>query len=101
MPGTLACDDLEFARGIRIADPVIEAAPLERVVNFAGAVRGDDDDRRLRRLHGAHFRNGDLEVRQHFEQERLERFIGAVEFVDQQHRRAGRVRLQRLQAAAA
>ncbi len=38
-----------------------------------------------------------LEIGQHFEQERLERLVAAVEFVDQQHRRAGRVRLQRLQ----
>ena len=27
-------------------DPVVEAAPLERVVHVAGAVRGEDDDRR-------------------------------------------------------
>ncbi len=51
----------------------------------------------MRGLHRAHFRNGDLKVAQHFEQERLERFVGAIELVDQQHRRAGGVRLQRLQ----
>ena len=32
-----------------------------------------------------------------FQQIRLERLVGAVEFVDQQHRRAGDIRLQRLQ----
>ena len=36
-------------------------------------------------------------VGEHFEQERLERLVGAVELVDQQHRRAGGVRLERLQ----
>ena len=34
---------------------------------------------------------------EHFEQERLERLVGAVDLVDQQHRRAGGVRLERLQ----
>ncbi len=48
-------------------------------------------------LDRAELGNRHLEVGQHFEQERLEGFVGAVEFVDQQHRRAGRVRLQRLQ----
>ena len=42
-------------------------------------------------------RDRDLEIGQHFEQERLEGFVGAVEFVDQQHRRARGVRLERLQ----
>ena len=52
---------------------------------------------RMRGLHRADLRNGDLEVGQHFEQKRLERLVGAVELVDQQHRRAGSVGLQRLQ----
>ena len=47
-------------------------------------------------LHRAHFRNGDLEIAQHFEQERLEGLVGAVDLVDQQHRRAGGVGLERL-----
>ena len=76
---------------------MIEAAALERVVDLAGAVRGDDHDRRLVGLHGAELRDRDLEVGQHFEQERLERLVGAVELVDQQHRRAGGVGLERLQ----
>ena len=76
---------------------MIETAAFQRVVNFAGAVRGDDDDRRLRRLDGAEFGNRDLEVAENFQQIGLERLVGAVEFVDQQHRRAGDIRLQRLQ----
>ena len=48
-------------------------------------------------LDRAHFRNGDLEVGQHFEQERLERLVGAVDLVDQEHRRAGGIGLERLQ----
>ena len=93
----LGAHDLQLARGVGIADPVIEAAALERVVDFARAVRGDDHDRRMRGLDRAEFRDRDLEVGEHFEQERLERLVGAVEFVDQQHRRAGGVGLERLQ----
>ncbi len=48
-------------------------------------------------LHRAHFRNRDLKIAQHFEQKRLEGFVGAVDLVDQQHRRAGGVGLERLQ----
>ena len=48
-------------------------------------------------LDRAHFRNGDLKVGQHFEQKRLERLVGAIDLVDQQHRRAGGVGLERLQ----
>ena len=97
MPGTLARTIFKFALGVRIADPVIEAAALERVVDFARAVRGDDDDRRMLGLDGAELRDGHLEIGEHFEQERLERLVGAVELVDQQHRRAGGIGLERLQ----
>ena len=97
MPGTLARTISSSRVGDRIADPVIEAAALERVVDFAGAVGGDDDDRRMLGLDRAELGDGDLEVGQHFEQERLERLVAAVELVDQQHRRAGGIRLERLQ----
>ena len=49
------------------------------------------------RLDGAELRDRHLEIGQHLEQERLEGLVGAVELVDQQHRRAGRVGLERLQ----
>jgi len=95
--GDARFDDRQFALGRGIVDPVIEAAALQRVVNFAGAVRGDDHDRRCRRLHGAEFGDRDLKVREDFQKISLERLIGAVEFVDQEHRRARHIRLQRLQ----
>ena len=97
MPGTLARTIASSRSAFGIADPVIEAAPLQRVVDFAGAVRGDDHDRRMRRLDGAELGDRHLEIGQHLEQEGLERLVGAVELVDQQHRRAGRVGLERLQ----
>ena len=52
-------------------------------------------------LDRAELGDGDLEVGQHLEQIGLERLVGAVELVDQQHRRAVDVRLQRLQQRAA
>jgi hypothetical protein len=76
---------------------VIEAAALERVVDFARAVGGDDHNRRALGLDRAELGNGHLEVRQHLQQEGLERLVAAVEFVDQEHRRPRGVGLQRLQ----
>ncbi len=97
MPGHLGAHDRELARGIGIADPMVEAASLERVVDFAGAVRGDDDDRRMGRLHRAELGDGDLVIGEHLEEKRLERLVGAVELVDQEHRRAVRIGLERLE----
>ena len=90
-PRHLAADDLELARGVGIVDPVVEAAALQRVVDLAGAVGGDDDDRRLGGLDRAEFGDRHLEVGQDFQQERLEGLVGAVEFVDQEDRRAARL----------
>ena len=59
--------------GVRVVDPVVEAAPLQRVVDLAGAVRGDDDDRRLLGLDGPELRDRDLEVGQDLQQKSLER----------------------------
>ena len=66
---------------------MVEAAPLQRVVDLAGAVGGDDDDRRLLGLDRAELGHGHLEVGEDFQQERLERLVGAVELVDQEDRR--------------
>ena len=76
-------------------DPVEEAAPLERVVQLARPVRGEDHVRALRRVDRAELGNRDLEVREHLEQERLELLVGAVDLVDQQHDRL--LRLDRLE----
>ena len=45
----------------------------------------------------ADFGDRHLEVGEEFQEVGLERLVGAVEFVDQQYRRAGDIRLQRLQ----
>jgi hypothetical protein len=67
---------------------VVEAAALQGVVDFARPVGRDDDDRRLRRAEGAKLRHRNLKIRQDFKEKGLERLVRAVEFVDQQHRRA-------------
>src|SRR6185312_14776634 len=82
-------DDVRLARARRVVDPVVQAAALQRVVELAGAVRGEDDERtllgadRLAELGDRH-----LEVRQELEQERLELVVGAVDLVDEQDDRA-------------
>ena len=79
-------DDARLKRGVGVVDPVIDAAPPQRLVQVAGAVRGEDNDRGLRRAHGAGFGDRDGEVRQKFEQKRLEFMVGAVDLVDQKER---------------
>ena len=39
-------DDLELLLGRRVVDPVVEAAALQRVVDLARPVRGEDHPRR-------------------------------------------------------
>ena len=79
--------DLDLALEAGMADPVEEAASLERVVQLPRPVRGQDDGRPALRPHGPELGDRDLEVRQHLEQERLELVVGAVDLVDQQHDR--------------
>ncbi len=97
-PRHLPADDLQFLRGLRIIDPVIEAPALQRIVHFARPVGRDDDDRRLGGLDRRKLRDRHLEIREHFQQEGFEGLVGAVELVDQEDRRtdlpADRKRLQ-------
>ena len=55
-------------------------------MHVARAVRRDDHDRRHRRLERAELGHGDRVVGEDLEQERLELVVGAVDFVDEQHR---------------
>ena len=48
-PGTRRCEDRALARRVGKADPVVEAAALDRVVDLARAVAGEHDDRRASR----------------------------------------------------
>ena len=78
-------DDLDLAVDRRMADPVEEGAALERVVQLARPVGGEDHGRLAARADRAELGDRDLEVREHLEQERLELLVGAVDLVDQQH----------------
>ena len=85
--GTLAATIRSSFVEVGIVDPAVEAAPLQRVVDLARAVRGDDDDRRLGGADGAELGNRDLKVGEQLEQVALELLVGAIDLVDEQHRR--------------
>ena len=85
--GQARAHDLELARQAGVVDPVVEAAALEGVVQLAGAVGGEHDERRCRGAHGAELRDRHLPRREHLEQERLELVVGPVDLVDEEHAR--------------
>ena len=98
-PGHAQPHDLDLALDRRMPDPVEERAPLERVVQLARAVRGEDHGRLPPRADGAELGDRDLEVREHLEQERLELLVRAVDLVDEEH--DGLVRVDRLEERSA
>ena len=61
-PGRRVAHDLVLLLRGRVVDPVVEAAPLERVVDLAGAVGREDDPRRPLGPDRADLRHRDLEV---------------------------------------
>jgi hypothetical protein len=63
---------------------VVEAAALERVVDLARAVRGEDHTGGLCGPDRADLRDRDLEVREDLQQVCLELLVGPVDLVDQQ-----------------
>jgi hypothetical protein len=80
--------DGELAGEAGVVDPVVEAAAFQGVMHLARAVGGEDDDRGLGGADRAELGDGDLEVGEGFEQEGLERLVGAVKLVDQKDGRA-------------
>ena len=68
---------------------MIQTPPLQRVMNFARPVGGENNNRRLRCANGADLGHTDLEVREDFQQKGFKGIIGAIKLVDQQHRRTG------------
>ena len=86
-PGTLRAQDADLLLEAGMLDVEVQAAAPERVADLARAVRGQDDVRRVLRPDRAELRDRDLEVGQHLEQERLEAVVGAIDLVDEQHRR--------------
>src|SRR6266571_5300444 len=80
-----APDDLGDAGGVRVGDPVVQAAALERVVQVPGPVRGQHGNRGQGGLLGTELGNGDRRLGQQLEQEGLELVVGPVHLVDEQH----------------
>jgi hypothetical protein len=76
---------------------VIKAAALQRVMNFASSIRSQKDIGPMLRRDRADFGDGNLKVRKHFQQERLEFHVRAIDFVYQQYRGACTVGLDRFQ----
>src|SRR5207248_4910756 len=73
--GRARLDYLYLLVEVRVVDPVVQTAALERVVNLARAVGCDDHERRLPGLDGADLGDRDLEVREQLEQEGLELLV--------------------------
>ncbi len=69
----------------RMLNPVVEAAPLEGVVDVACAVGGENHQRRRLGRERAELGDGDRVIGQHFQQEGLELVVGPVDLVDEQH----------------
>ena len=83
----LDAQNRRLARRVGIVHPMIQAAAADRVMHLAGTVGGEHHHRLFLRPHHAELRDAELEVAEQLEQEGLERLIGAVQLVDQQHRR--------------
>jgi hypothetical protein len=76
--------DLDLARDVRMVEPQVEAAALERVVHLAGAVRGEHDDRRDGGPHLAQLGDRHGVLGEHLEEEGLELVVRPVDLVDEQ-----------------
>ena len=87
--GRVQADDLHLALELRVVEPEVEAAALQRLGQLARVVRGEDDDRHRRRRDLAQLGDRDLEVGEQLEQHRLELLVGLVDLVDQQDDRLG------------
>src|SRR5262245_40282210 len=83
----LGAYDAQLLLDVRVLDVEIEAAPLQRVADAAGAVRRQHHEGRVLGADGAELRDGDLEIRQHLQQERFESLVRAIDLVDEQHGR--------------
>src|SRR5579875_3311076 len=65
-------------------------------MDFARSVGGDHCDRRSLGPYRADLGDRDLEIGKHLEKIGFKRLVGAIELIDQQDRRAGRITLERL-----
>ena len=80
-------EDLSLPGRGRVVDPVVEAAALQGVVQLAGPVGGDHDERSASGGDRAELGNRHLEVGEQLQQKGLELVVSPVELVDQQDQR--------------
>src|SRR5262249_12356765 len=83
----LQAQDRHFLLARGIVDPVINAAPLQGIVNLTGTIGSDDYDGAVFGPQCADLRDGDLKVGQQFEQKTLELFICPIQLVNQENGR--------------
>ena len=75
-------NDVDLLGDRRVADPVIKASTLQRIMEFAGSVRREDNNRPFIGHDRAQLRNRDLEIRKQLKQECFELVVSAVDLVD-------------------
>ena len=68
---------------------MVDAAALQGVVQVAGPVGRQDDDRALVRPDGADLGNRHAPFREELEEKGFELVVGPVDLIDEKHRRAG------------
>src|SRR4051794_30675837 len=85
--GGVQAHDRELVLELRVVQPEVQAAPLERLGELARVVGGQQHHRTRARLDPPELGDGDLEVREDLQQHGLELLVGLVDLVDEQHDR--------------
>ena len=80
-------DDLDLTLEVGMGHPVVQAAPLQGVVDVPGPVGGDDHPWRDESPERAELGHGHGVLGEDLEQEGLELVVGPVDLVDEQDRR--------------
>src|SRR5262245_31436202 len=83
--GHLGQHDLALAVEVRVVDVEEQAAPLERLGQLPGVVRGEEDQRDLRRRDRAQLGDRHLVVGEDLQQQRLGLDLDPVDLVDEEH----------------
>src|SRR6266498_1062551 len=78
-------NNLKFLFEGGIIDPEVQAAPLERIVDFACTIRCDHHEWRAISLDRADLGDRYLEIGEDFQQKGFEFLVAAVNFIDQQY----------------
>src|SRR6478735_8125460 len=88
--GRVQLHDRELVLELGVVEPQVQAAALEGLGQLARVVGGEQHERLRVGLDATELRDRYLEVRQDFEQHRLELLVGLVDLVDQQDDRLRR-----------